>query len=210
MIKGKSSAISNLWSDIFKNIAKFVGDKSVEVRLQVGKCYKAASTCLKGATLTQYYETIYNASAKGFEDDQKSVREAYIGAMFEAMSSKLEESFSEKAFNSTTKRKAIEPPKNFSDIFNALQPIFLRETNAFKECAVLCIWKIMKYNPEYIRFTKPLIILQVELTWLSRFPIYSFESYSARIHLEWLFIEYTKLLDIDLKLKLMSIIAQQS
>ena len=206
MIKGKSSAIASIWSDIFKNIAKFVSDKSVEVRLQVGKCYKAASGCLKGAALTQHYETLYNAVWKGFEDDQKSVREAYIGAMFEAMSSKLDESLLEKAFNSNTKRKATEPPKNFSDVFNALQPIFLRETNAFKECTVICIWKIMKANPEYIRFTKPLIILQIELTWLSRFPVYSFESYSARIHLEWLFIEYTKLLDIDLKIKLMSII----
>ena len=206
MIKGKSNTMSSHWADLLKNIGRFEGDKSVEVRIQVGKCFKEAAKNMRGTVAAQFYETIYSAAVKGFEDDQKCVREQYVFALSDSMSNKLQESVSEKTFNAQSKRRSSEPPKNLLDVYAALQSVFSKDKDLPRECVALCIWHVMRNCPEYVKQTRPLLILQLELTWLSRATSYTLEHYKTRMCLGWLFVEYMKLLDLSTQIKLMETI----
>jgi hypothetical protein len=202
VIKGKSTTLVSHWADLFKNFAKYAGEKSIEIRVQVAKCYKEAARSLKGTIATQFYDTLYGVSVKGFEDEQRIVREQYVAALSEAMTQRLQECVHEKQFNATTKRKPSEPPKSLMDVYNALQTAFMRDNEGVSECAALCIWNVLRSNDEYVRQTKPVLILQLELTWLSRASAVTFENFKTRARLEWLFVEYARLLDARLKAKL--------
>ncbi len=206
IIKGKSSTMSSHWSDLLKSLSRFEGDKSVEVRIQAAKCFKEAAKNLHGSAAAQFYEAIFSASVKGFEDEQKCVREQYVRALAASMAGKLQESAGERAFNAPSKRRASEPPKNLLDVYSALQSVFSRDADLPKECVALCIWHVMRDCPDYVRQTRPLLILQLELTWLSKATAHNFENYKSRMCLGWLLVEYMKLLDLSTQLKLMETI----
>jgi len=159
---------------------------------------------MHGALLMQFYDTIFTACCKGFEDDQLQVREQYVLALSFAMSNKLQETINEKQTDS--KRKSGDPPHNLIDVFNILQPVFNKDKDSEKECAVLCILKTMQQSIEHAKMSKPLQILQLNLTWLSKLSNYTIEAYKSRIQLTWLYIEYTKLLDLGAQIKLTEVI----
>ena len=48
----------------------------------------------------------------------------------------------------------------------------------------------MKNCPVQIKLTKPLSLMQVEFTWLSKGSLYLLDNYKLRMHLCWLIIEW--------------------
>lgn len=202
IIKGKSSNLNNHWAEVFKGLGRSFADESVEVRLQVAKCYKAAATTMKGASLAQFYDTVCQTAIRGFEDSRSSVREQYVEALARAMAGRLKEAALADPSGKGSKKKTPEPLKSILDVYNSLYPVFSKDKSWVRESCVLCIWKVMQRSPEQLKLVKPLAVLQLELTWLSKETGHTFDGYRSRVQLSWLFAEYTKLLDLAAQLKL--------
>ena len=157
---------------------------------------------MKGASLVQFYDSICQVGIRGFEDSQCSVREQYVETVAIVMSNRLQEAASPDSHAKSSKKKAPEPLKTILDVYNSLGSVFAKDKNWLRECCVLCIWKVMQRSPEQLKLVKPLAVLQLELTWLSKDSGHTFDSYRSRLQLSWLFTEYTKLLDLSIQMKL--------
>ena len=123
------------------------------------------------------------------------------------MGNMLQETLQEKAFNNIqTKRKPNETPKNLFDTFNSLQGFFTKGNDFSKECVFDTLVALFPLVKDYIQKTKPLLILQQILLWLSKTSSKNLDCFKMRKLLSQLFVEYIKLLDTNLKIKLKEII----
>jgi len=200
IIKSQSTTLNNHWADILKTITRYTSDKSIEVRTQAAKCFKAISHSMQG---TRHYEDIYQASLKGFEDNELEVRDKYVEALAIAMANGLYECTSNEILNSPSRKRSSKATSNFIDVCNAFLGVI---NNEYRQCSVLCIWKIMNQCPIQLKLTKPPTILQSILTIISKSSSYPLENYKTRLYFSWLLIEYIKLLDLPAQLKLKDVI----
>ena len=72
-----TSPAAQVWADLTKFLSKYSNDKSLEVKIQVGKAFKNACKCMKPSIAANSYDNLYYFATRMFEEENKAVRNQY-------------------------------------------------------------------------------------------------------------------------------------